>query len=42
MRAEGTHLTLLRQARSNRMGARRLTLSDTGGNESLIFEAAMR
>jgi heat shock protein HslJ len=40
MRAEGAYLTLLGQARSYRVEAGRLTLFDTGGNESLIFEAA--
>jgi heat shock protein HslJ len=40
MRAEGAYFTLLRQARSYRVDAGRLTLFDAGGNESLIFEAA--
>ena len=40
MRAEGAYLTLLGQAASYRVDAGRLTLFDSGGNESLIFEAA--
>jgi heat shock protein HslJ len=39
MRAEGAYVTLLAQAKSYKMADGRLTLYDTGRNESLIFEA---
>ena len=42
MRAEGAYLTLLGQAASYRVDAGRLTLFDSGGNESLIFAAVGR
>ena len=42
MRAEGAYATMLTQAKSFKVADGRLTLYDTGGNESLIFEAVGR
>jgi len=41
MQAESTYIELLRQARSYTVSGDTLTLFDEGGNESLIFEAAV-
>jgi len=41
MRAESAYMTLLSQARSYKIAGGVLTLYDTGGNESLIFTAAV-
>lgn len=40
MRAEGAYLQLLSQAKSYKAGDGKLTLYDSGGNESLIFQAS--
>lgn len=42
MRAESAYLALLGQARSYKIADGKLTLSDKGGNESLVFKAASK
>jgi heat shock protein HslJ len=41
MRAESTYLTLLGEARSYKLTDSQLTLFDSGGNESLIFDRSL-
>ena len=41
MRAESAYITLLGEARSFKVAGGRLTLYDEGGNESLLFDAAI-